>query len=545
MMNQRRCSTDRVPTQGSAKILRFIGLGLLGGLGLVGSQVSFAETQVQQPTPLAAALSATSAEWAVESPLSAEIEISTEREISTAPTPSPLNQQLNAADTAAVTVPTAAVSESNPASSVALPMIEEKASSGADQAFKTASAFSNFLIASPAMAATHGLATLPTPAPEPTEAAPTSPALALTDITPPAAPASPEAAKPDFFPEPAPPAAPTASEAPQAAPEVQPDPIVPPSIRTTENVPADYGSVFIDPTDYSVGQTQSPDIVFSERSTGCKFTVGQGQSVPNGACSSPAAPVTSGPAPVAVTTGRASSPAPSAPHVNASVNVGPVSLDAAGLRFSGATTAAGREYYNRSVFPVVSLQAQQNFIFPLSIPAPITSLFGWRIHPISGTQRFHSGTDIGAPLGTPVLAAQAGQVSSADYAGGYGLMVVLRHDQDETLESRYAHLSQLLVQPGDRVQKGEVVGLVGSTGNSTGPHLHFELRQLTDQGWVAVNPDDLIYQTLANLTQGLNNPLQALNSAVAGPNALGGPQFDSRSPLDLQIPFRPAQPNAS
>jgi pyruvate/2-oxoglutarate dehydrogenase complex dihydrolipoamide acyltransferase (E2) component len=71
-------------------------------------------------------------------------------------------------------------------------------------------------------------------------------------------------------------------------------------------------------------------------------------------------------------------------------------------------------------------------------------------------------------------------------------------------------LSQLLVRPGETVEQGDVVGLVGSTGNSTGPHLHFEVRQLTAQGWVLVNPNDLLRQTVANFVDVLNQPLQAL-----------------------------------
>ncbi|MEB3268184.1 MAG: M23 family metallopeptidase, partial [Leptolyngbya sp.] len=146
-----------------------------------------------------------------------------------------------------------------------------------------------------------------------------------------------------------------------------------------------------------------------------------------------------------------------------------------------------------------------------------------------------TGTDLGAPTGTPVLAAKAGTVLTADYLGGYGLTVILRHE-DGTQETRYAHLSQLLVRPGETVAQGDVVGLVGSTGNSTGPHLHFEVRELTAQGWVLVNPNEMLNYAMANFMHNLNQPLQALG-ALTGVNG--------EATATEAVPFRPAQPNAS
>lgn len=134
-----------------------------------------------------------------------------------------------------------------------------------------------------------------------------------------------------------------------------------------------------------------------------------------------------------------------------------------------------------------------SLIVPLSIPAPVTSMFGWRTHPITGEVRLHKGVDFGAPTGTPVLAASLGRVLLADVVDGYGLTVVLRHHQD-TQETLYAHLSEIFVRPGEVVKQGQVIGLVGSTGNSTGPHLHFEFQQLTMDGWVAVDPIDQLNQ---------------------------------------------------
>ncbi|BAZ11963.1 peptidase M23B [Calothrix sp. NIES-4071] len=140
-------------------------------------------------------------------------------------------------------------------------------------------------------------------------------------------------------------------------------------------------------------------------------------------------------------------------------------------------------------------------IFPLSIPASITSIFGWRNHPITGETRFHSGTDLGAAMGTPVIAAFTGQVEVADFIGGYGLTAVLNHNG--AVQTLYGHMSQLYVQPGQWVQQGTVIGLVGSTGNSTGPHLHFEVRQLTPEGWVAIDPGVHLQYALSQLMQSI------------------------------------------
>jgi murein DD-endopeptidase MepM/ murein hydrolase activator NlpD len=103
-------------------------------------------------------------------------------------------------------------------------------------------------------------------------------------------------------------------------------------------------------------------------------------------------------------------------------------------------------------------------------------------------------------MGTPVLAAYPGEVATADWVGGYGLMVVLRH-LDGTQESRYAHLSEIAVKPGERVEQGTVIGRAGSTGLSTGPHLHFEWRHLTERGWTAVDAGLHLEFALENLLQ--------------------------------------------
>lgn len=321
------------------------------------------------------------------------------------------------------------------------------------------------------------------------------------------------------------PASPPAS-APESAPASAPAaPLaVPNEVTADPAAPAGYGSVFIDPTEYNVGATESadsPSLVFAERSSGCQITVAPGASASAQACGGSTA------------SRAANQPASS----QAGLRIGPVTVNSRGVSL-GNTTVISREYLNEKMRPLnVLRRGTEQYVFPLAIPAPITSLFGWRVHPIFGNHRFHSGTDIGAPTGTPVLATRAGQVSVSDFLGGYGLTVILRHDGD--LESRYAHLSQILVQPGERVEQGDVIGLVGSTGNSTGPHLHFEIRQLTAQGWVAVDPQEILEYGVARLIQLIDNPMLALSR-------VGQPAENADRPTEaVDLPYRPAQPNAS
>ncbi len=112
--------------------------------------------------------------------------------------------------------------------------------------------------------------------------------------------------------------------------------------------------------------------------------------------------------------------------------------------------------------------------FAWPVAARIISGFGYRIHPIFGVRRFHSGIDLAAPYGTLVKAADGGQVIQAGYFGGYGNSVMLYHGGG--FATWYAHLSSINVSIGQFVQRGQVIGLIGSTGWSTGPHLHFEVR---------------------------------------------------------------------
>jgi murein DD-endopeptidase MepM/ murein hydrolase activator NlpD len=104
----------------------------------------------------------------------------------------------------------------------------------------------------------------------------------------------------------------------------------------------------------------------------------------------------------------------------------------------------------------------------------LTSGYGWRTHPISGARSFHAGVDFGAPTGSPIYAAESGTVYSAGWRGGYGNTIVIEHGGG--LTTLYAHQSRFAVSAGQQVSRGQVIGYVGSTGQSTGPHLHFEVR---------------------------------------------------------------------
>ena len=108
------------------------------------------------------------------------------------------------------------------------------------------------------------------------------------------------------------------------------------------------------------------------------------------------------------------------------------------------------------------------------VHGPVTSPFGWRIHPILGTKKFHTGIDIGVGYGTPIHAADSGAVIYATWMSGYGNVIIIDHGRG--ISTLYAHQSSLAVGNGVKVSRGQTIGYVGSTGFSTGPHLHFEVR---------------------------------------------------------------------
>ena len=107
------------------------------------------------------------------------------------------------------------------------------------------------------------------------------------------------------------------------------------------------------------------------------------------------------------------------------------------------------------------------------VAARITSGFGRRVHPILRFSRMHNGIDFGASWGTPIHAAADGQVTKAGWAGGYGRQVRITHG--EGMATSYSHMSRMVVEPGTFVRQGQLIGYVGSSGLSTGPHLHYEV----------------------------------------------------------------------
>jgi len=123
----------------------------------------------------------------------------------------------------------------------------------------------------------------------------------------------------------------------------------------------------------------------------------------------------------------------------------------------------------------------------------ITGAFGERIDPFNGEGAFHSGVDIGATIGQPIIAPADGVVTFADFMGGYGRAVVIDHGHG--ISTRYGHMKSFAVFPGEHVHRGDTIGYVGDSGRSTGPHLHYEVR-IND---IPVNPHKYLRTTYAHV----------------------------------------------
>jgi murein DD-endopeptidase MepM/ murein hydrolase activator NlpD len=142
----------------------------------------------------------------------------------------------------------------------------------------------------------------------------------------------------------------------------------------------------------------------------------------------------------------------------------------------------------------------------MPVAGHLTSSFGMRFHPVLGYSRMHQGIDYGAPMGSPIVAATDGIVNFAGWHGGHGNYVQIRHAGN--LGTGYAHMSRIIAHKGDHVRAGQLIGYVGSTGLSTGPHLHFEVFK-DDK---AVNPASVKFTQAAQLA---GNTLQRFKATLA------------------------------
>jgi murein DD-endopeptidase MepM/ murein hydrolase activator NlpD len=149
---------------------------------------------------------------------------------------------------------------------------------------------------------------------------------------------------------------------------------------------------------------------------------------------------------------------------------------------------------------------QSGMLMPAA--GPITSYFGYRYHPILHFTRFHAGLDIGASWGSPIVAAADGQVATAGWAGGYGREVRIAHAGG--LMTLYGHMSEIVAQQGAYVRAGQVIGYVGSSGLSTGPHLHFEVRK----DGTPVNPMAVRFASVQVADTGVVNAVKARLKAL-------------------------------
>ncbi|NLB82618.1 MAG: M23 family metallopeptidase [Synergistaceae bacterium] len=126
--------------------------------------------------------------------------------------------------------------------------------------------------------------------------------------------------------------------------------------------------------------------------------------------------------------------------------------------------------------------ARLGYLWPLFVPGRITSRYALRTHTVTGEADYHMGVDISVPHGASIRAARAGTVLFSGLRGGYGNAVIIKHDEKNS--SLYGHCDRLFVKRNQKVHQGQMIALVGNTGRTTGPHLHFEIR--TGRG--AVNP---------------------------------------------------------
>jgi murein DD-endopeptidase MepM/ murein hydrolase activator NlpD len=167
-------------------------------------------------------------------------------------------------------------------------------------------------------------------------------------------------------------------------------------------------------------------------------------------------------------------------------------------------------------------------LFQRPVPGVVTSNFGRRMHPILGYSRMHKGMDFRAGYGTPILAAADGRVARAGWTGGYGQQVRINHDN--SFATSYSHMSRMVAKAGQFVKRGQIIGYVGTTGLSTGPHLHYELYR----NGVQINPASVKYTTRAQLSgpalASFRNKLRKLLSVPAN----GSGEQTAKAPPERQ-----------
>lgn len=172
----------------------------------------------------------------------------------------------------------------------------------------------------------------------------------------------------------------------------------------------------------------------------------------------------------------AAQPSEDRPRVR--ISIGPQWVQPGEARYAQRSTVGGNAavvVFSRSPTPAFA-GAHRGALLPAGMPvaARLSSAFGMRRHPIRGDLRVHSGVDLAAAYGSPVVATADGVIGSAGWSGGYGLLVAISHG--DGVQTRYGHLSRLNVAAGQEIRRGDVIGFVGSTGQSTGPHVHYEVR---------------------------------------------------------------------
>lgn len=207
-----------------------------------------------------------------------------------------------------------------------------------------------------------------------------------------------------------------------------------------------------------------------------------------------------------------------APAVSATEAGGDLGIDAPEQEFATAADAEAAairaDYEARSVHRLwrqldTGMAATSAIAIPSRRPIDamkLSSGYGMRVHPVTGRLARHNGIDIPAPHGTPIFATADGIVGRARRLGGYGLYVEVEHGNG--IQTRYGHMSSYAVAAGQRVKKGDIIGYVGSTGRSTGNHLHYEVRI----AGTPVNPIPFVESGEAAL------------AALSGGTAMGGPE---------------------